>query len=99
MDYALGFGVGRQTAYRFEEITQTLPTDEDIFPFGIPPDAPRSPFPFAAKQMISYGPLINMLNRDASAVARMEADIQAARSMAIKEYNQLPQDMQWNVGK
>jgi hypothetical protein len=99
MDYALAFGVGRQTTYRFEEITQPLPNEEDIYPSGPPPDAPRSPFSFAAKQMISYGPLINMLNREASEVARMDAEIQAARAAAIKEYNQLPQDMQWNVGK
>ena len=99
MDYALAFGVGRQTTYRVEEITQTLPTEEDIHPTGISPDTPRSPFSFAAKMMISYGPLINMLNREESDVLRMEAEIQAARAAAIREYNQLPQDMQWNVGK
>lgn len=99
MDYALSFGVGRQTTYRVEEITQNLPTEEDIHPLGVSPDTPRSPFSFAAKQMISYGPLINMLNREESDVARLEGEIQAARAAAIKEYNQLPQDMQWNVGK
>ncbi len=99
MDYALSFGVGRQTTYRVEEITQTLSTEEDIHPSGVLLDTPRSPFSFAARMMISYGPLINMLNREGSDVIRMEGDIQAARAAAIKEYNQLPQDMQWNVGK
>ncbi|GFZ45812.1 hypothetical protein JCM24511_03542 [Saitozyma sp. JCM 24511] len=99
MDYVLSFGVGRQTTFRVEDITQTLPTEEDIR-ITLPcasPESPRSPFPYAAKMMISYGPLINMLNREQDPV-RFDSDIQSARAAAIKEYNHLPQDMQWNVG-
>jgi len=100
MDYALAFGVGRSTTYRVEEITQPIPTQEDFHPIDSPSStdntAPRSPFPFCAKMMISYGPLINMLNMgDAS----LEGQIAEARSAAIREYNRLPGDMQWNVAK
>ncbi|ORY29983.1 fungal-specific transcription factor domain-domain-containing protein [Naematelia encephala] len=106
MDYALAFGVGRSTTFRVEDITQLLPTEEDLHPTSSPstvgPDHPRSPFPFAAKQMISYGPLINMLNRpvteDDKEEQYIQAAMQAARAKAIKEYNQLPHDMLWNVG-
>jgi hypothetical protein len=100
MDYVLSFGVGRQTTFRVEDITQTLPTEADIR-ITLPcasPESPRSPFPYAAKMMISYGPLINMLNREQDPV-RFDSDIQSARAAAIKEYNHLPQDMLWNVGK
>lgn len=98
MDYALAFGVGRQTTFRVEDITQTLPTEEDVHPNFIG-ETIRSPFPFAAKQMISYGPVINMLNAGGDWKSSAEVDLKAARAEAIKEYNQLPQDMLWNVGK
>lgn len=103
MDHALAFGVGRQTTFRLEDITQRLPTDEDLHPSGTPPmpDTPRSAFPHAVKQMWSYGPLINMLNSNHAGQdpAKIELDIQNARASAMVEYNQLPEDMQWNVGK
>lgn len=101
MDHALAFGVGRQTTFRLEDITQALPTEEDMHPGGLPPDSPRSAFPYAAKQMLSYGPLINMLNSNHANVdpVKLDADIQNARASAMVEYNQLPDDMQWNVGK
>jgi hypothetical protein len=103
MDHALAFGVGRQTTFRLEDITQSLPTDEDLHPNGtpLPLDTPRSAFPHAAKQMWSYGPLINMLNSNHANQdpAKMELEIQNARASAMVEYNQLPEDMQWNVGK
>lgn len=106
MDFALSFGVGRSTTFRVEDITQKLPTEDDIHPDGSfskgsgPLDTPRSPFPYAAKQMLSYYPLVNMLNRQVEdTVNKGEGEIQAARALSIKEYNHLPQDMQWNVGK
>jgi hypothetical protein len=103
MDHALAFGVGRQTTFRLEDITQTLPSDADLRPNGTAPtlDAPRSAFPHAVKQMWSYGPLINMLNSNHAGQdpAKIELDIQNARALAMVEYNQLPEDMQWNVGK
>ena len=101
MDHALAFGVGRQTTFRLEDITVSLPTHTDVHPKGIPEGEPGSAFPFAAKQMMIYGTLINMLNanhRDRDPV-RLDADIQNARAAGMVEYNQLPDDMQWNVGK
>jgi len=101
MDHALAFGVGRQTTFRIEDITVSLPTSSDLHPGGIPEGEPGSAFPYAAKQMMIYGPLINMLNanhRDRDPV-RLDADIQNARAAGMVEYNQLPDDMQWNVGK
>lgn len=98
MDYALAFGVGRQTTFRPEDISQTLPTAEDLNPAGGTPaaaDTPRSPFPFAAKMMLSYGPLINSLNRGKGG----DKDYYAARGASVKQYNSLPPDMQWNVTK
>lgn len=97
MDNALSFGVGRQTTFRVEDITQILPTDTDI------PSASgenvRSPFSFAAQMMMSYGPLINMLNREQGAAPQNDQDLQSALARAIRAYNELPQDMQWNVSK
>lgn len=100
MDHALAFGVGRQTTFRLEDITVSLPSSADIHPEGVPDGEPGSAFPYAAKQMMIYGPLINMLNsnHDREPVT-LEADIQNARAAAMVEYNQLPEDMQWNVGK
>ena len=100
MDYALAFGVGRQTAIRPNDITQTLPTEEDIHPGGNVDGAPTSPFIYAAKMMKSYGHLINMLNvGDSSEGGNMEGDINQARAQAMAAFNELPEDMQWNVGK
>ena len=101
MDHALAFGVGRQTTFRLEDITQALPTTADVHPEGIPDGESPSAFPHAAKQMMIYGPLINMLNAnhgDRDPV-KLEGEIQNARAAAMVEYNQLPDYMQWNVGK
>jgi hypothetical protein len=97
MDHALAFGVGRQTTFRLEEITQSLPSPDDVHPNG--PGHPPSAFPYAAKQMMIYGPLINMLNSSHDDSVDVESDIQSARASAMIEYNQLPECMQWNVGK
>lgn len=92
MDYALAFGVGRQTAFRPDDITQAFPSDEDVRMASSPQaGGARSPFPFAARMMLAYGPLINALNR------AQGGDAHAARADAIKEYNRLPEDMTWNV--
>jgi hypothetical protein len=42
--------------------------------------------------------MLNSNYRDRDPV-RLESDIQNARAAAMVEYNQLPEDMQWNVGK
>lgn len=100
MDYALAFGVGRQTAIRPNDITQTLPSEEDIHPGGRVEGIPRSPFIYAARMMKSYGHLINMLNiGDPAAAGNLENEINQARAQAMAAFNELPEDMQWNVGK
>ena len=98
LDYALSFGVGRQTTFRVEEITQSLPTEEDIRPNGSG-DSPRSPFPFTARQMLLYGPLINILNGCRGEMLAVEKELQLVRVKAMKEYNHLAADMTWNVAK
>ena len=97
MDYALSFGTGRQTTFRYEEITRRLPTEEDVHPSNEP--ATRSPFVFAARQMLTYGPLINLLNGPVDDPTEVEKDISAARGVAIAEYHNLPADMQWSATK
>jgi hypothetical protein len=102
MDYALAFGVGRQTAIRPNDITQTPPTEEDIHPGGNMDGSPTSPFIYAAKMMKSYGYLIIMLNvgdGTEGGGGGMESDINQARAQAMAAFNELPEDMQWNVGK
>jgi hypothetical protein len=99
MDHAISHGAGRRASFPLEDISQLPPTEEDIHPVGTAPDTPRSPFPYAAKQMLLYGPIINMLNRQSKGPATSETDLQAARATAMKEYNQLPPDMQWNIAK
>jgi hypothetical protein len=101
--------VGRQTALRADDITQPLVSEEDLLPSSaassttttqIDDQTIRPVFPYAAKLMLSYCPLINMLNRQKEEVLNAhEAEINEARMSAIRLYNQLPQDMQWNVGK
>ena len=93
MDYALAFGVGRCTTYRVEEITQPVPTQDEIKVLA--EGEPRSPFPFAARMMITYGPIINALNLPHVT----SEDLAVAAGVAIREYNRLPSDMQWVVGK
>ena len=100
MDYALAFGVGRQTAIRPNDITQTLPDEDDIHPGGQTEGVPRSPFIYAARMMKSYGHLINMLNiGDPAAGGNLENEINQARAQAMAAFNELPEVMQWNVGK
>ncbi|KAK4687588.1 hypothetical protein P7C73_g2528, partial [Tremellales sp. Uapishka_1] len=97
LDFALAFGTGRQTTLRVEEITQPLPSQEDVMGVDADLDRPRSPFPFVAKQMLAYGHLISILNSGRSKVEESEEVIQRARTRAIQQYNALPSDMQWNV--
>lgn len=110
LDYALSFGTGRQTTFRIEEITRRLPTQDDICPpslagaeggreggLGRGGEA-SSPFPFAAAQMLAYGPLINLLNgpEDSSEV---DDNIAICRAAAVQEYTSLPSDMAWSATK
>lgn len=127
LDIAIASGVGRQTTIRLDEITQPLPTEEDIRESGSPlkqgqpdlrdpadPDVkplqqpvsaaartgPRSPFPYTVRQMTLYAPIINLLNAPKKTMdPKWAEDIQGHLNGAIREYNQLPGDMQWNVVK
>jgi hypothetical protein len=60
----------------------------------------RSPFPYAAKQMLLFGPLINMLNVDSHRlISELDRQLQIAHAEAIRHYSELPPDMRWNVRK
>ena len=95
LDFALSFGTGRQPSMRVSEITQGLPTDADM---GTTPH----PFPSAARMMLSYGRLIELLNshsRDEATAGTRLADMHRAKLKAIREYGSLPAAMRWNVTK
>ncbi|WVF67007.1 hypothetical protein IAT40_001750 [Kwoniella sp. CBS 6097] len=92
LDFALAFGTGRQPTLRVEEITQPLPTSEDVGTASI-----INPFPFAARQMLAYGQLITVLNSGRQRLEEAETAVILARSRAIQVYNTLPQDLHWNV--
>ncbi len=47
LDLALAFGVGRETIFRIEGITQLLSTKRDVRPSATPTGVPHSPVPFA----------------------------------------------------
>jgi hypothetical protein len=97
LDFALAFGTGRQPTFRVAEITQTLPTDEDL---PVAPGTARHPFPFACQMMLSYGRLIELLNsRNAHDIESNEREAQKCKIKAIKAYSQLPPDMRWDVQK
>lgn len=97
LDFALAFGTGRQPTFRVAEITQTLPTDEDL---PVAPGTARHPFPFACQMMLSYGRLIELLNtRIADEDGSIEREAQRCKIKAIKAYAQLPPDMRWDVQK
>lgn len=99
LDHALSFGVGRPTTFPPRGITQILPTEEDIHHDQAVPIA-RSAFPFAAKLMKLFGPLINALNGVPVDITDHEIrQVQASRADAITEYSMLPQDMQWVMQK
>jgi hypothetical protein len=107
LDLALSFGEGRQTTTPIDEITQLIPTEQDfrlqpsvsILPEMESPSI-RSPFPYAAKQMLLFGPLINMLNVDSHRfTSDFDHRLQVALAEAIRHYSELPPDMRWNVRK
>lgn len=95
LDYSLSFGVGRTTALPTTCITQTLPTDEDV----CTQPGTRHPFPYTARQMLSFGELINVLNRPHDGDGVWLRKAQAGIHQAMTIYNALPPDMQWNTSK
>jgi hypothetical protein len=97
LDFALAFGTGRQPTLRVAEITQTLPTDDDL---PVAPGTPRHPFPYACRMMLSYGRLIELLNsRRVDVDGSIEREAQKCKIKAIKAYASLPSDMRWDVQK
>lgn len=64
----------------------------------------RSPFPFAVHMMHSYGPLINILNSEEAITSPVEqaalADkVRSERVRIMREYQDLPSQMQWSLEK
>lgn len=100
LDFSLSFGTGRQPTLRVDEITQSLPTDEDMGILDASKDEPTHPFPYAAKQMFSYGRLIELLNtRQEDHEGAIQKEIQRQRLHSIQEYGSMPLDVRWNVTK
>ena len=98
LDFALSFGTGRQPSIRVSEITQSIPTEEDMGPAkdGSLPH----PFPYAARMMFSYGRLIELLNsREEDVEGSRPKEMHKAKMKAVREYGSLPMSMRWNVAK
>lgn len=88
LDYVVSFGVGRSPSLRAQIITQSLPED-----------MPGSPFPYAARMMRSYGTLIDLLNSEDPSVMSLTENIGRERVSIMREYQNLPPDMQWSAEK
>lgn len=97
LDFALAFGTGRQPTFRVSEISQELPTDEDL---PVPLHSVRHPFPYACRMMFSYGRLIELLNStEEDSNGSKQTEIQKCKLRAVREYAHLPADMRWDVQK
>ncbi|GFZ47717.1 hypothetical protein JCM24511_05464 [Saitozyma sp. JCM 24511] len=107
LDFSLSFGTGRRTTLSVDDITQVIPTQDDMRPALAfheasdqqqqPTSHGRSPFPYAARQMLAYGQLINLLNGPAEDTPERTEALRKARSLVIDVYNQLPPDMLWSA--
>ena len=102
LDFSLSFGTGRQPTLRVDEITQELPSETDLLTktgeSGLPPL--RHPFPYAARQMLSYGRLIELLNaRSPDMDGSRQKAIQQCRAAAVNLYHTLPADLCWDSTK
>jgi hypothetical protein len=82
LDYSLSFGTGRRTTLDPDDITQRVPSPDDM----------SSPFPHAARQMLALGPIINLLNTGGSRDA-----LQRSTAAAVDIYRRLPPEMVWNA--
>ncbi|KII95648.1 hypothetical protein PLICRDRAFT_86996 [Plicaturopsis crispa FD-325 SS-3] len=101
LDSSLSFGTGRPTTIRLEEIDVRLPEDSDIH---LTPAAAQAgvvlctnAFPYAARQMLLYGTVLNMLN---SAAPKGDDFIPAfveAKKAFIKAYQEIPPALSWGV--
>ncbi|ORY35076.1 hypothetical protein BCR39DRAFT_147419 [Naematelia encephala] len=102
MDYSLSLVEGRRTSIRSEEITQELPREDDV-----PRSDPdlnggrlRSPFPFAAEMIMTFGPAIDIFNNQSTEKddnREREASIRKLRAKVAAQYDELPLDMMWNA--
>lgn len=101
LDFALAFGTGRCTTFDIEDITQSLPTEEEMRtqPARVGTIPVRSPFPYAARQMFAFGSIINLLNGRMAESPKKAELLNSARTHAVAMYSQLPQDMVWNAAK
>jgi hypothetical protein len=109
LDFSLSFGTGRRTTLSVDDITQVIPTQDDMRPALASHETSdrqqqltshgRSPFPYAARQMLAYGQLINLLNGPAEDTPERTEALRKARSLVIDVYNQLPPDMLWSATK
>ena len=98
LDYTVSFSQGRGTVIRPEQVSQSLPGQDDF----IGPAEPRSPFPYAAQTICALGPIVNLLSdaresRHMSEAAKHE--LRAACSRSAAQYDELPVDMMWNNAK
>lgn len=105
LDVSLSFGVGRETAFRIESITQTIPVESDFEPSasGTTVDSNvqgvKHAFAYAAKLALVYGPLVNVVNGPWDNHSAWETEARRITQQAVEVYNALPQDMQWSAYK
>nr|XP_031857874.1 uncharacterized protein CI109_006746 [Kwoniella shandongensis]KAA5524946.1 hypothetical protein CI109_006746 [Kwoniella shandongensis] len=102
MDYSLSFAEGRKTSIRSDEITQELPREDEMPRSGLDQDEGRlrSPFPFAAEMIMTFGPAIDIFNDPSTNSAQQEqraASIRELRARVAAQYDELPLDMMWNA--
>ena len=93
LDTIVSFGVGRETSFQPEAITQLVPSGEDMGSY-----ASRPPFIYAAEMMWSYGTLNNLLNTEVDTGLSVEL-IRAERAKIMRRYHELPIDMVWSTEK
>ncbi|KIY44030.1 hypothetical protein FISHEDRAFT_77944 [Fistulina hepatica ATCC 64428] len=99
LDYSIAVGTGRPTTLRTDEISVVLPEPSDIslMPLpGIRLGETVAAFPYAARQMYLYGPVLNMLNGMKQRDDYASAFTQAKREF-IMAYQNLPTCLVWNI--
>jgi hypothetical protein len=106
LDVSLSFGVGRETAFRLDSITQTIPTESDFAPTAdqrgqsIPEaHSVRHAFVHAARLAFSYGQLVNVVNGSRASQSDWATAAQRITQSAVEVYNSLPSDMSWSALK
>lgn len=100
----MSFAEGRPTSIRREEITQELPSEDDISGSDISDQDKqlRSPFPFTAEMILTFGIGIDIYNQQPVPQDSDDARASVVRQMRAKsaaQYDELPLDMMWNAAK